>query len=143
MAPGLAAAMASLFKKKTVDGESGAAPPALGGGPRRPSRSPGAAAPSPRTILGAELAPAWARGGAVPAGRARALCRGGEGTRRERRRPQPARGDSPAALGPGGAAGKVRRAGPDPGTARRGIPGASGPVGAAGPGRGVVGAGPW
>lgn len=75
---------------------------------------------------------------AAPAGRRpRALRPGGAGTRRERRRPQPARGDSPAALGPGGAAGRVP--GPGPGGLGGGggvAPGASGPAGR--PGRGEV-----
>lgn len=84
-ASGLTAAMASLFKKKTVDGEWGLGPPAPGAGPRRPSRGLGAAVRSSPTVPGAELAPAGGRGSlgvaAVPAGRLRALCPGGAGTR--------------------------------------------------------------
>lgn len=148
-APGLAAAMASLFKKKTVDGEWGAGPPAPGGGPRRPSRSPGAAAPSPRTVPGAELAPAWARGGAGARARWRRLRGGGLGlcVLAERELAGRGGGHSPPGVTHRRRSGQAGRRGESPGRVPGGWAGwggcsrGIGPCGAAGPGRGA-GAGP-
>lgn len=144
--PALASAMASLFKKKTVDGEWGG-----GALPRElaapcPSRSPGAAVTSPRTASGAELALAWLWGSgslgvvAVPARRPHAcvpaereLVWRGEGhsppgvTHRRRSGRTGRRGESP---------------GRAPGTGRRDLFPGTGPCEVAGTGRGV-GAGPW
>lgn len=139
--PALASAMASLFKKKTVDGEwgGGAFPWELEA--PCPSHRPGAAVTSPRTASGVEPALAWAPGEQEPGGgggaseAASRLCPGGAGTPMERRRPQPAWGDSPAALGPGGAAGRV--AGPTTWDGETGpVPGEQGPL--RWPGRGEV-----
>lgn len=114
--------MASLFKKKTVDGEWGAGPPAPGREPRRPSRSPGGGRPPPALVpsrLGSWSRPGPRAGGAgargwwrcprgglgpcVPAERELAGRGGGHGPRgvtHRRRSGQAGRVPGPGRLGP-------------------------------------------
>lgn len=93
-----------------------------------PLSQPRGSCDQPSHGLGRRAGPGLALGEREPGGGGRAgeaaprLCPGGAGTRMERRRPQPAWGDSPAALGPDGAAGRVagpsawdRETGPVPG----------------------------